>query len=92
MTKTDFEKKIKKFGLAKIHTLNLVDAITKTTYYSDEKRENYYGCYYKSKDKKYIVFFKDPERGITSEFGDYETEEDAYDGLLKILEESYSVK
>lgn len=87
MNKTDFEKKIKKMGLEKITSSNLEQVITKSTYYSEKKRDNFYG-FYQNKKKKFVIFFKDPERGIVTELGEYDTEEEAYDKLIAELKES----
>lgn len=89
MKKSEFERKIKELKLEKIHRNGKIQVYSQNhnELYKDNKRDNLYGCYYDDKDKEYVIFFTDAERGIVEHIGVYRTEDDAYDNLFQTIKE-----
>ena len=86
MKKKEFEEKIKEYDIEKIPNKGLIKSIIERNYeYYSRKNEvnNIYGI--QRKDKEYIVFFKDIERGITNDIGCFSTEDEAYEVLLNTI-------
>lgn len=88
MKKAKFEKMIKELKLEKVCREGKIQTYSKNEkeFYRDRTRDNLYGCYYHEKDRKYIIFFSDAERGIVIDLGYFNSEEDAYDELFKIIQ------
>lgn len=86
MKKSEFERKIKKLNLEKVHRQGKIQTYSRDEkeYYKDNERENLYGCYYNA--GQYTIFFTDAERGILEELGYYQTEDEAYDNLFRIIQ------
>ena len=80
MKKSEFERKIKELKLEKVYCEGKSVEETKEFY---ETSSGIYGCY-KDGDK-YIIFFKDSERGIIKELGAYKTEDEAYEKLFETI-------
>lgn len=84
MNKKEFEKKIKELKLEKIYYQGRIQEYSKGIY-EDNSKNSMYGCYFDG--QRYVIFFKDSERGFIKEIGYYKTEEDAYDKLFETISE-----
>lgn len=82
MKKQEFEKRIKQMKLDKLYYQDRKPEFSKGIY-EDNDENSIYGCYFDG--KKYVIFFKDAERGIIKNLGSYETEEEAYDKLFETI-------
>ena len=84
MTKTEFEKKIKKLNLQKVYKDNGFEKIFEKIkeIYIDKTTNDVYGCFFDTEQKNYIIFFIDAERGIAKDLGDFRTEDEAYEHLF----------
>ena len=83
MTKKKFEEKIKELNVVKkYYSKNHLKGFE---YYVDEEKFAIFGCF-SDVDKKYIVFYKDFEREKSKEIGEFDTEEEAYDVLLELIQ------
>ena len=83
MNKKEFEEKIEALDIKKIPCKGFLKCFLERhhEYYTKKNEMNIiYGI--QKKDKGFIIFFKDIERGITTDIGQYQTEEEAYDNLL----------
>lgn len=92
MDKKEFEEKMIQYNIKKIPCKGLIKSIIERhrEYYTKKNEENtIYGI--QKKDKSFIIFFKDIERGITTELGSFSSEEEAYDGLLNTIN-SWGIK
>lgn len=89
MTKTEFEKKIKKLELQKIYYENEIQnkILKLRELYLDKKYYDLYGCFFDQENKEYIIFFVDAERGVIKDFGSYKSEDEAYEQLFIIINE-----
>ena len=89
MKKSEFEKKIKELKLEKIYQEGSLQSYSQKQreYYREKERESFYGCYYDSELKRYVIFFKDSERNVVKHLGNYKTEDEAYDNLFKEINE-----
>ena len=83
MNKKEFEEEVEKMGLESVKVF-IDNHITRKSYYLDSNRLDIYGIY-KNSEGKYVVFYRSVERETSKELGQYETEEEAYDNLLKDL-------
>ena len=86
MNKIEFEEKIKEHNIKKISSKGLIRSFLERNfeYYTKQNEENIiYGI--QRKEKKYHIFFKDTERGITTDLGQFLTEEEAYDSLFSTI-------
>lgn len=81
MKKVEFEKKIKELNVKRIYFNNRPYEYEFSRNFYDDDKENIYGCYYNGHE--YIIFFKDIERGVTSEIDRFRTEDEAYDSLYE---------
>ena len=84
MTKTEFEKKIKKMNLQKVRQEDGLEKIFEKLkeIYIDKATNDIYGCFFDTERKNYIIFFLDSERGIARDLGDFKTEDEAYEHLF----------
>ena len=84
MKKAEFEKKIKKLNLQKIYQEDEFQKVfgKLKEIYIDKNTNYIYGCFFEEKQKEYIIFFVDSERGVIKDFGSFKTEEDAYERLF----------
>lgn len=84
MKKAEFEKKIKKLNLQKIYQEDEFQKVfgKLKEIYIDKNTNDIYGCFFEEKQKEYIIFFVDSERGVIKDFGSFKTEEDAYERLF----------
>lgn len=93
MEKRDFENKLNELNFKKVHRGILkLRNLCEGEYYIGNNQLNIYGC--RKNKNKYIIFFKDSERGITTELGQFDTESEAYDKLFEVMntwEEEHSV-
>ena len=85
MDKKEFEQKVKELNLKKVrHRLIFKNGYDNNTdYYVTAKQLNIYGC--KKDHGEYAIFFKDSERGITTELGRFKNANDAYDKLYETI-------
>lgn len=87
MNINEFEKKAKAYNIAKV----IRDGKLNTGYdnnkslYIDTQNFNIYGCDFV--DKKYVIYFIDPEREIIKEIGIYDTKDEAFDNLFKTIKD-----
>ena len=81
MEKKDFESMMKKLKYKRIH--NKMEKKDYCDYYVNSKELNIYGIN-KEKDK-YVVFYKDSERGIVTEIGKFDNDNDAYEKLKETV-------
>lgn len=86
MKKISFEKEMVKLKLEKVYKqMNLKTAEdVNREYYIDRNRLNIYG-YYKNNEEKHVVFFIDYERGILTEIGNFDSEDEAFENLYKFI-------
>lgn len=84
MTKVEFEKRIKKFNLQKVYHEDEIQKIfgKLKEIYIDKVTNDIYGCFFEEKEKQYIIFFIDAERGVARDFGSFKTEDEAYERLF----------
>ena len=84
MDKKEFEKRAKELNFKKVHKgIFKLRNPDEGDYYIGRNILNIYGC--KKNLGEYVIFFKDSERGITTELGRYKTEEEAYEKLLETM-------
>lgn len=82
MKKREFEKKIKDMNLDKLYYQDRKPEFSKGIY-EDNDKNCIYGCYFDG--EKYVVFFKDTERSIIREIGNFTSEDEAYDKLFEVI-------
>lgn len=82
MKKREFEKKIKDMNLDKLYYQDIKPEFSKGIY-EDNDKNCIYGCYFDG--EKYVVFFKDTERSIIREIGNFTSEDEAYDKLFEVI-------
>lgn len=82
MKKREFEKKIKDMNLDKLYYQDRKPEISKGIY-EDNEKNCIYGCYFDG--EKYVAFFKDTERSIIREIGNFTSEDEAYDKLFEAI-------
>jgi len=83
MDKNEFEMRIEKLNVKKVKEKGLKGLIDKNRAYYIKNELNIYGIY--KKEKEFVIFFKDSERGIITELGRFSTEEEAYEELYKTI-------
>lgn len=82
MKKQEFEKRIKQMKLDKLYYQDRKPEFSKGIY-EDNDKNCIYGCYFDG--EKYVVFFKDTERSIIREIGNFTSEDEAYDKLFEVI-------
>lgn len=82
MDRKNFEKEAVKFGIYRVPRIDKEIVGKNAFYYKEEKTADLYGLY-KSKEKKYVVFYKASERAVFTVLGEYDNENDAWDKLCE---------
>ncbi len=83
MNKKEFESRIEKLNVKKVKEKGIKSLFDNNRDYYIKNELNIYGIY--KKDKDFVIFFKDSERGIITELGRFEAEEDAYEELYNTI-------
>ena len=85
MTKLEFENKVKKINIQKVRQDDEFFKLfgkSREIFIDNKNNNDIYGCFFEEKEKMYIIFFIDAERGIARDLGEFKTESEAYEQLF----------